>query len=312
MKSRKERRKGKSRKKSPPGILYFVIIVVSILFVYFLLFMRPPSNRMSSQPFQFKAAIVDHLSLTSPNQTFIQTATNILKNAGYTVKYYPGEEVDVEFYRYLPTHYYGLIILRAHSALRDPEGHPLVFFTSQKYSSTKYVQEQLDPPLSPWPARIVPCAYTTEQAEEKTLYFGITPEFVKRDMKGKFVNTTIIMMGCNGLTYDEMAKALTNEKRAKVYIGWSKAISASHTDQATIQLLEHLITENQTIKEAVDEISPDPAHDSRLDYYPKTAESYVIPKPESNLTTNVAETNPKIEKLTMAKIMKKSEKTSIK
>ena len=47
----------------------------------------------------------------------------------------------------------------------------------------------------------------------------------------------------------------------------------------------------------MDEIDPDPAYDSKLDYYPKTAEDYVMPKPKSNLTANVAETNAKIEKL---------------
>lgn len=45
---------------------------------------------------QSKAAIVDQLSLTYPNQTFTQTATNTLKQAGYSVDYYPGEEVTVE------------------------------------------------------------------------------------------------------------------------------------------------------------------------------------------------------------------------
>jgi hypothetical protein len=283
MKSRKERRKGKSRKKSPPGLLFFVIIVVSILFVYYLLFMRPPSNGMSSQPFQFKAAIVDHLSLTAPNQSFIQTATNILKNAGYTVDYYPGDEVNVEFYRNIPTHGYSLIILRVHSALRDPDKPPLVLFTSQNWSSTKYVPEQLND-------RIVPVAYNPEEVKKKILYFGITPKFVEQDMKGKFVNTTIIMMGCNGLTYPEMAEAFIY-KGAKVCISWDGPVSASHTDQATTQLLQHLITERQTIKQAVAEIEPDPTNGSILKYYPPIEErgSYIVPEAKSNLTANIAQ-----------------------
>jgi len=288
----------KERSRYIATVVTVVILVAIIAIASFLIYsyLKPSTPSPTTQ---LKAAIVDHLSLTAPNPVFNQTVTPILEAADYTVDYYAGEEVDVEFYKDLPTHDYDLIILRVHSALKDPEGRPLVFFTSEDWSSTKYVPEQLEPPLSPWPARIVACAYNAEQAKEGILYFGITPEFVKRDMKGTFRNATIIMMGCNGLTYPEMPKALI-DRGAKVYMGWSEAVSASHTDNATIQLLEYLITENRRIKEAVDEISPDLIHDSKLEYYPKTAEveDYVIPKVKSNLTTNVAE----------ARIMKKSEK----
>ena len=281
------------------AILVAIVAIASFLIYSYL---KPSSNQT-----QLKAAIVDHLSLTAPNQTFIQTATTILETANYTVDYYPGEEVTVNFYKNLPTHDYGSIVLRVHSALREPEEPPLVFFTSQNYSTEKYVPEQID-------GRIVPVAYYPEDVEKGILYFGITPKFVKQDMKGTFRDTTIIMMGCNGLTYNKMAEALT-DKGAKVYISWSEAVLSSHTDQATTQLLKHLITERQTIKQAVtetrEEVGPDPAHGSILVYYPTTpeAEDYVIPEPKSNLTTNVAETNPKIEKLkdagiTMAKIRK--------
>jgi len=67
-------------------------------------------------------------------------------------------------------------------------------------------------------------------------------------MKGTFQNTTIIMMGCNGLTYPYMAQAFIG-KGVKVYISWDLAVSASHTDKATIHLLQRLITEKQTIKQ---------------------------------------------------------------
>jgi hypothetical protein len=48
-----------------------------------------------------------------------------------------------------------------------------------------------------------------------------------------------------------MAEAFTL-KGAKVYIGWKGSVSATHTDTATISLLQHLITEKQTIKQAVE------------------------------------------------------------
>jgi hypothetical protein len=281
MKSGKERRKGKSRKKSPPGILFLVIIVVSILFVYYLLFMRPPSIGTSSQPFQFKAAIVDHLSLTAPNQTFVQTATNILEKAGYMVDYYPGEEVNVEFYRNLATHGYSLIVLRVHSTFTDES---VALFTSENYSYNEYRDEQLA-------GRLGAVAFTKEEADKGIIYFGIMPSFITQSMKGTFNNTVIIMMGCDGLMYTPMAEAFV-QKGAKVYIGWSGPVSASHTDQATTQLLQDLITERQTIKQAVAEIEPDPTNGSIMKYYPIEEESYIIPEDKSNLTADLTANVP--------------------
>jgi hypothetical protein len=296
MKNRKKPQRAKTRVREYKKRLEHIatIVIVAILVVIIAIFgfliysyLNPSSNQTTSSPSQPKAAIVDHLSLTAPNQTFIQTATNTLKTAGYTVDYYKGEKVTVEFYRNLPTHDYGLIVLRAHSALRDPEGPPLVLFTSQNYSNTKYVSEQLTD-------RIVPVAYNPEEAEKDILYFGITPKFVKQDMKGTFHNTTIITMGCNGLTYTYMAHAFI-EKGAKVYISWSGPVSASHTDQATARLLEHLITEKQTIKQVVTEtmkeVGPDPVDESVLQFYPVEAEDYSVPNGATGLTINIAETN---------------------
>lgn len=256
------------------------IIVISSFLIYF--YLNPSPNQTTSQTSQLKAAIVDHLSLTQPNQTFIQTATTILETANYTVDYYPGGKVDVEFYKNLPTHDYSLIVLRVHSALRDPAGRPLVLFTSQPYSKKKYQLEQVTD-------RIVPVTYTTEEAKKGIFYFGITPKFVRQDMKETFLNTAIIMMGCNGLTYTDMAQAFI-DKGAKVYIGWSLAVSASFTDQATIRLLQHLIIEKQTIKKAASdtmkEVGPDPLYESILLYSPDSVDNYIIPNSPSNLILN--------------------------
>jgi hypothetical protein len=90
-------------------------------------------------------------------------------------------------------------------------------------------------------------------------------------MKGTFQNTTVIMMGCEGLNNTKMAEAFI-EKEAKVYIGWTSSVSASYTEQATAHLLQHLIAEKQTIRQAVDntieEVGPDQTYNSQLIYYP--------------------------------------------
>jgi hypothetical protein len=247
------------------GLAVTVAILIIIVSVSGFLINSMLNQPSTNQTFQLKAAIVDQLSLTAPNQAFIQKATNTLKQAGYTVDYYPGEKVTVEFYRNLPIHGYSLIILRVHSAAAAyQEGEyveaSVCFFTSEPYSKTKHVPEQLTDQLA-----IV--SYTMPQPP---YYFGILPKFVTSS-NGEFHNSTIIMMGCEGLNNTSMAEVFV-EKGAKAYIGWNGMVSASHTDQATTQLLQHLITQKQTIKQAVTEtmkeVGPDTADNSTLLYYP--------------------------------------------
>jgi len=258
-----------------------VIIVLSSLLIYSYLNPSQPNEPPTLSPeLELRAAIVDHLSLTIPNESFNQTVTNILEEAGYTVDYYAGEEVTVDFYRNLPTHGYSIIVLRSHSGLREGEKAPLCLFTSERYSETKYSWEQLTD-------RLTGVAYSEEEAKKGIAYFAITPKFVQQDMKGNFQNATIVMMGCNGLTYPYMAQAFVG-KGAKVYISWDLAVSAGHTDKAIMQLLEYLITEKQTLEQAVTEtmkeVGPEPENGSILLYYPETlVDSYVIPNIKNNL-----------------------------
>jgi hypothetical protein len=277
VKRRKNHKKRKSRK------LKYGSIAVAVTFLCILTYSlaHSPSQTNINQGFSYKAAIVDHLSLSEPNQTFIQAATSLLEKAGFTVDYYEGEKVTIEFYRNLPTHGYGLIVLRVHSAATPP---PLCLFTSELYSKTKYVYEQLTD-------RIVVVSIYKEMGP---FYFGISPEFVKESMKGNFQNTIILMMGCDGLKYDGMAKAFI-ERGAKVYVSWDAGVSSAHTDKATIHLLQQLATKKQTINKAVTEtmaeVGPDLMYESVLLYCPIEAENFVIPKSPSTLIINVVEIN---------------------
>jgi hypothetical protein len=86
-------------------------------------------------------------------------------------------------------------------------------------------------------------------------------------------------MGCDSLRYTDMAQAFI-EKGAKAYIGWNGSVSASHTDIATTRLLQHIITQKQTIKQAIEntmkEVGIDPTYKSQLTYYPTNAGQYTI------------------------------------
>jgi hypothetical protein len=221
-------------------------------------FLWGQSQTVSSGPFQFKAVIVDQLSLTAPDQTFIETATSILKQAGFTVDYYPGENVTVEFYKNLPKHDYGLIILRVHTATNGG------YFTSEPYSQSSYVWEQLNDQVGA----------ASYHSGTPPFYFGIFPSFVSVCMEGSFSKSIVIAMGCDSLRSNDMAVAFI-QKGAKVYIGWDGSVSASHTDQATIDVLQHLIPQKQTIEKAVEstmaEVGPDSGENGRpsmLFYYP--------------------------------------------
>jgi len=246
--------------------ILITIISISSFLVNSMVNQPSPNQTAAISTSEPKAAIVDHLSLTVPNQTFIETATNILKQAGYTVDYYPSKQVTVDFYRNLPTRGYALVILRVHSSATDVGGTegPVALFTSERVSSTKYVYEQLTDQL-------VGVAYSVEEKERGIAYFGINPPFITHSMKGKFQNTTIIMMGCEGLDNPLMAEAF-RQKGAKVYISWNQPVSASHTDLATTTLLQHLLIEKLTVKQAIQEtfkeVGADPAYRSLLVYYP--------------------------------------------
>ena len=210
-----------------------------------------------------RAAIVDQLSLTQPSPTFVDTATELLEQAGYAVDYFPGEQVTVEFFRKFPPQPYGLIILRVHSALGREGGRPadwITLFTSDSYRETWYVDEQKTRRLS-----------KVSYYEDGPPYFGIMPGFIKSSMKGNLQDATVVMMGCDGLATETIAAALV-DKGAKAVVSWNGLVSGDHTDAATEALLRHFVTEGLPLREAVDEtateVGPDPAYGSVLRLYP--------------------------------------------
>jgi len=277
------RAKGSRDLRDKIAVLVAAAIVIALLVFGFVSFYRsdrsdqqsavPPLAGSTAGP---RAAIVDHLSLTHPNPTFIETATALLEQAGYAVDYYAGEEVTVEFYRHLPEYSHELLILRVHSArLLDKAGaltDPVALFTSEAYSQTRYLEEQRAD-------RVRPVLYGYMR-EDLPRYFGITPTFIESSMKGKFDDTTIILMGCDGLRSQETADAFL-ERGAGAFVSWTRRVSAAHTDAATERLLQHLLSDGVTIQEAVTrtmaEVGPDPAYGSTLLVHPSEEPVAAVP-----------------------------------
>ena len=272
--------KKRSRKLSAKQLMAIVaatLVVLSLLAVYS--FHGQPNDNGS------KAAIIDQLSSEQEftNSTFVQTAISMLTAAGYQVTYYKGSDVNVDFFQTLPTDGYKILIFRVHSALRLSSEStnlvsPLDFFTSELYSTATHVEEQKLNELD---------IVMYNQTSTATKFFGINPSFVLDAMEGSFQNATILLEGCNGVDgqgrSETMLEALVY-KGAKVIIGWNASVSESHTDIATEDLLNHLLVENETVKEAVidtnNEIGPDPASyssqlfNNQLLYYPRAGIGY--------------------------------------
>ncbi len=216
------------------------------------------------------AVIIDQLSIGVPKPPFVHTVTEKLEAAGYTVDYYPGERVTVDFYRQLPTLGYDLILLRAHSGLiqsGEREGEAFLF-TSEPYNNQKHTEELSE-------RRLLSATYSRESLSSRLSdiprFFGIVPDFIQSSMIGSFDDATIILMGCNGLTSSTMAAAFV-EKGARAIVSWDDLVTGDHTDAATDRLLELLLKDELPLGEAVTrtaaEVGPDPWYGGELLFYP--------------------------------------------
>jgi len=242
--------------------LIIIIIIVPTVFILELLISRPNTP---------KAAIIDqlsssHLSLTSqhPNQTFIDLARSLLGQRFDTIDYY-SDNASVENYKQLPSKGYKVIIWRAHSAL-DLGSKYVAISTSDRWDLTSYDQYMQN-------RQLTLCNITGDPY----LYFAINLKFIREVMTGRFEDTLIILMSCNGLNanYMETAKAL-QDKGAKVLISWDNWIGFADNDDATAQLLNYLVLENDTVSDALSKVpkysSPEFGQ-SKLWYYPDIPEA---------------------------------------
>jgi hypothetical protein len=258
---RRAKRRGRLRRVLLAGA---AASVLAGLLLYSLLGQQFRDLFSDEPPDQPRAAIVDQLSLTEPNPAFVQTATTTLAQAGYAVDYYSGREVTVELYRELPKHNYDLLILRVHSGLvREILGNTadgrvtdaVALMAGEVYDRAKFGSMGEA-------GRMGVGVY-----EGNPPYLGIAPTFLRSTMEGRFNKTIIVLMGCDGLFSEETADVFL-KKGAGAVIGWSRLVSAQHTDVATERLLQHLLIDGLAPREAVEqtakEVGPDPKYGSRL------------------------------------------------
>lgn len=254
----------------------FAALVAAVALAVALAFFLSPAKGLitsDSSPDVARAAILDQLYLTYPNDEFIAAATDRLEEDGFEVDLFQGREVTVELYRNLPKQDYDVVILRVHSGLVEEIDSTsgtetltdyVSLFTGESFTPTRYVEEVKEGPIG--------VASSYDGGPE---YFGVGPTFIESSMNGEFDDTLVILMGCDGLRSDRTAQAFLNRGAAS-FVSWDQPVSAEHTDLATEVLLQHLYQGDRNLADAVEltmaEVGPDPVYDSKLLAYPSSAE----------------------------------------
>lgn len=271
----KEEKPSRKSKKVVHRRLFYIIILVSL----FVVICFTVYNLFFLEDRTWTATILDQLTIKKElvNTQFNSTCLTILEASGYNVHYYPGRDATISFFKDLPAKSGKIIIVRAHSAVRD-NTEWVDLFTSEIFREGKYVDLAISKQIS----KAKMYSYNDD-------YFAIGPTFVNSSMKGQFEDGSfIILMGCNSLNYTSMAKALVG-KGAKVVVGWTNWVDANYTDTITLQLLHYLLSENPyTIKDSINKLnarayannSQSNPYNTKLVYYPTSDEvaNYILPR----------------------------------
>mgnify|MGYP001071325364 CR=1 FL=1 len=279
MKERGRRDRAKGRRRAKTGELAgFLLLAVFIIFIVYLMispqnFYRENRSQISTSTSQsttasrltLKAALVDQLSVHSPNREFIESAKNMMLEAGFDVDIYDPKEVTISLYGSLAEHGYKLIVFRVHAGIEvrswDPEikGHPVGLFTTENYSELLYPQEQLYDLVMP-----------AQAFNDSEKVFSVNPEFIKQ-RSADYGGAVIVLMGCFGLFSRDLPQAFVS-RGASVVVGWDGLVDVKHTDDATLTLLRMLLLDRMNVEDSVKvtmtKWGPDPVEGSVLGYYP--------------------------------------------
>ena len=206
------------------------------------------------------AVIVDGLSADYPNPDFLSSTLAILQKAGYRTQLYQGMNVTVELYSRLASLRPKLILLRIHGGVLTYQGQKIggVGFFAEPYQAGKYPEEVLH-----YLGVGKPFLSNKE-------YFVATFVYLRDFMQGRFDDTTVMVMSCNSLEDEAMAKVFT-DKGSLAYIGWTGSVTPEHMDKAGLLLLQRMIAEKLSAADAVArtsaEVGPDPFYKGELDLY---------------------------------------------
>lgn len=240
-----------------------IIAVIVLGLVFYKVFFQT-----SEIKFSLKAAIIDQLGKDFPNSTFSNNVTALLESVGFNVSYHKSENITVNFYKGLAKSNYGIIILRAHSALRNQTPPVVDLFTSEEYTNSTDVHYD--------DRRKGLLAVGKYYWNPNMSYFAVKPEFIE-ELDSPFPNSIVIAMGCWSLKpgCEQMANAFI-KKGAKAYIGWTDMVYPQDTDNETVKLLKLLLDEDKPLGYAIDNTKNYTCQfggqtvTTHLDFYPKS------------------------------------------
>ncbi len=265
----------------------FVFVGVSTVFLFE---ETNEQNNLSVSEIK-KAAIIDQLRAEIPNEHFMKRSTQYLEDAGYEVDYITTENITVNFYKKLPTMGYDFIVIRSHAVGQEDEEVPVALFTGEKYTTDKYISEQLfeqvkkgttllsqlykiEAKESDW--IVVNSTYrylstkpnVVEESDDE--YFLIAPKLVDELMEGRFSGTTFILGGCSTLGNTSMAESLIR-RGASTVVGWTDLVGSYQNDKYILLLLKEILINKIEVNEAVDNVMLDftlhPKYPAKLTSY---------------------------------------------
>ncbi len=264
-----KRSKGKPPKRGFPTLW----VITALFLATFTCAIVAISQQMPSPiPEGARAAIVDQLYASYPNEEFTTRVTEELENYGFEVDVYQGDAVTVDLFRNLSG--YSLVVFRVHSGPIGPihrgleSGIGTYLFTNEPYSQIKHPREQLNHEINP-----------AKVAEGYPCVFAIGPKFITNRMIGNFHDTVVIVGGCACLYNDDLAQAFVN-RGASAFLAWNNTVELDYVDEAMISLVKNLCSEGLAVKEAVGLTmaikGPDPKYGAVLEYYPRGSGSKTI------------------------------------
>jgi hypothetical protein len=266
MSRRKSRKKKRRLGKRTVEIVSIILMVGLTVFVFQNWLIKPERASVTSEK---RAALIDQLSISFPNQTFVDEFRKIFVDAGFKVDVYSGSEVTIDLYRQLPLMGYRVIVFRVHQSTpveyllpssRPVKGPPVYLFTGEPYNEHKYVIEQLTDLIVP-----------AREINGSKIYFAIGPKFV-HSMQGRFQNTIIILAGCSGLYSAELADSFI-VKGASAVVGWQRFVQIEYTDMAISRFLRAIILERTTIYRGMlltyTDVGLDPLYKTNMICYPE-------------------------------------------
>ena len=212
---------------------------------------EPEISNLVETPIK-KAAIIDQLDTEFPNEDWQKKVKEMLDSGGYEqIDLFITEDITVDCYRELPSMDYEFIVARTHSlAIKDPDKQSVWMFTGEKYTEDKYIQEQLAGQVSRGVPFLTGPFIDREEAEKQRLFI-IGSKFVDEEMIGRFPGTTLVLGGCDTMSYPFMAKSLVNRGASSI-VGWYGLVSLFDNDRATLKVLEEILINGQAPDDAVD------------------------------------------------------------